>query len=73
MFCCFFFQLGPPTSFYGVYDGHGGVDGANYTAAHLHHFMVRNKNYTTDLSSAILDAYKQTDKEFIAKSKLEVR
>ena len=62
----------PPTSFFAVYDGHGGVDAANYTASHFHCFLARNKNYPTDLNTAILETYRQTDEEFIIKAQQEV-
>ncbi|XP_055642621.1 mucin-4-like [Toxorhynchites rutilus septentrionalis] len=57
-----------PTSFYGVYDGHGGHDAAVYTAAHLSYNIANNSNYPQDIERAIRESFVQTDEAFIDKN-----
>ncbi|XP_055543005.1 protein phosphatase 1F-like [Wyeomyia smithii] len=57
-----------PTSFYGVFDGHGGQDAAVYTAAHLCYNIAKSLKYPTNITGAIKDAFKTTDDAFIGKS-----
>lgn len=64
-------QLDQPYSFYGVYDGHGGVDASYYAAAHLHYVATRDPAFTESPSRAMMCAYSQIDKAFIKKSKRE--
>lgn len=53
------------SSYYAVFDGHGGVDAANYAASHLHRNIVQHPLYLTDLSTAMKDSFKTTDQDFL--------
>ena len=52
----------PDQSFFGVYDGHVGVEAAIYSAVHLHHNMARHPSLLTDPVLAIKEAVRMTDK-----------
>ena len=43
----------PGTSFFAVYDGHGGANIGKYASKHLHKFVVRRSEYQTDVSEAM--------------------
>nr|XP_018912316.1 PREDICTED: flocculation protein FLO11-like [Bemisia tabaci] len=48
-------------SFYAVYDGHAGIDAAEYSAAYLHQYLTESPNYPHDLKAALRDAFLKTD------------
>eukprot|EP00118_Oscarella_pearsei_P005345 m.24524 g.24524 ORF g.24524 m.24524 type:complete len:467 (+) comp28633_c0_seq1:36-1436(+) len=62
---------GPSCSYYGVYDGHGGVDAAVYTAAHLHLNVLRHEAFLSNPEVALREAFLQTDKMFVEKAERE--
>lgn len=39
----------PEQGFFGVYDGHGGVEAASYTAAQLHHVVAAQSTFKDDV------------------------
>lgn len=43
----------PGTSFFAVYDGHGGANIGKYAAKHLHKFIVKRPEYPTDTPEAL--------------------
>ncbi|XP_058455158.1 uncharacterized protein LOC131432714 isoform X2 [Malaya genurostris] len=57
-----------PTSFYGVFDGHGGQDAAIYAAAHIAYNIANSSNYPSNIQAAIREAFLKTDEDFIVKS-----
>lgn len=57
-----------PTSFYGVFDGHGGQDAAFFTAAHLCYNIAKSSNYPHNIDEAIKESFLKTDAAFIDKS-----
>ncbi|XP_062545054.1 uncharacterized protein LOC134211808 isoform X2 [Armigeres subalbatus] len=57
-----------PTSFYGVFDGHGGQDAAFFTAAHLCYNIAKSSKYPHNIEGAIKEAFLKTDVAFIDKS-----
>jgi len=57
-----------PQAFFGVFDGHGGKEAASYTADHLLSHILHSPKFHTDLPNAIIDAFAQTDKEFLLKA-----
>lgn len=59
-------------AFFAVYDGHSGVDAANYAATHLHCHLARNSNITEDPGQALKEAFEKTDECFVEKAKREV-
>lgn len=57
-----------PTSFYGVFDGHGGQDAAIYTSAHLCYNIAKSSKYPHNIEAAMREAFLKTDDAFIDKS-----
>ncbi|XP_006653569.1 probable protein phosphatase 2C 42 [Oryza brachyantha] len=49
------------TSFFGVYDGHGGCAVAKYCANHLHNVVREQGNFRQDLPSALRSAFFRMD------------
>lgn len=43
----------PGTSFFAVYDGHGGANIGKYASKHLHKFITKRPEYSTDISAAL--------------------
>lgn len=43
----------PGTSFFAVYDGHGGANIGKYASKHLHKFITKRPEYQTDVTAAL--------------------
>lgn len=53
-------------SYFGVYDGHGGVRAADYLQEHLHHRICNSEAFARgDFEIAIKDGFRKTDEEFL--------
>lgn len=55
-----------------MFDGHGGVDCANYTVTHFHNNIARQEMFLSDLDEALAQAFLTTDKMFLDKARTEV-
>lgn len=58
----------PRCSFFGVYDGHGGVACADFLRDHLHQFVISNPNFPWNPKLALEGGFKDAETEFLAKS-----
>eukprot|EP00940_MAST-03C_sp_MAST-3C-sp2_P001820 g1820.t1 len=54
-------------SFFAVYDGHSGIEAAQYAAERIHTCLVREKNFETDVSRALVDCFRRVDQEYLEK------
>lgn len=54
-------------SYYAVFDGHAGVDAANYAVSHLHCHLAASRHYPQSPAEAMRDAYQLTDNDFLRK------
>ena len=43
----------PGTSFFAVYDGHGGATVAQYAGKHLHKFILKRPEYNENMEKAL--------------------
>ncbi|KPA82317.1 protein phosphatase 2C-like protein [Leptomonas pyrrhocoris] len=57
--------------FFGVYDGHGGTQCAEYLRDHLHGFIFSNPELKTNPRKAIVDGIVEADNAFLALSERE--
>ncbi|KAF7137197.1 hypothetical protein RHSIM_Rhsim07G0148900 [Rhododendron simsii] len=53
-----------PNAFYGVFDGHGGKDAANFACNHLPRFIVEDEDFPMEIERAVVSAFLQTDTAF---------
>ncbi|PRP86221.1 protein phosphatase 2C [Planoprotostelium fungivorum] len=51
-------------AYFGVYDGHGGNQAADFVAQKLHSFIVTNPKFTTDTESAIREGFRMAEIAF---------
>ena len=58
----------PRCSFFGVYDGHGGVACADFLRDHLHQFVISNPNFPWNPKLALEGGFKDAETEFLSKS-----
>lgn len=65
-------QACPSLSYLSVFDGHGGLEAAVYSASHLHCHLVHDPAFPEDVSTALRSAYTKTDQTFLQKAKQEV-
>lgn len=61
----------PECAFFGVYDGHGGVDAAVYAAAHVHTNSGRHEAFFSNPEEALKAGFLQTDQNFVVKAQRE--
>lgn len=59
-------------AYFAVFDGHGGVDAANYAATHLHVNIALHDEFLKNPSEALKCSFQQTDEMFLLKAKREV-
>nr|DBA23080.1 TPA: hypothetical protein GDO54_014034 [Pyxicephalus adspersus] len=62
---------GVPRSYFAVFDGHGGLDAANYAATHVHVMLARHEALLSDPARALKEAFQRTDAMFLKKAKRE--
>ncbi|CAG2103940.1 unnamed protein product [Medioppia subpectinata] len=61
-------------SYYAIFDGHAGVDAANYLSAHLHHTLVKTQAFLDgDITGAFKEAFSITDLDYLQRSARENR
>ncbi|XP_068456747.1 protein phosphatase 1E [Clinocottus analis] len=58
-------------AYFGVFDGHGGVDAAIFAANHLHVNLVKQECFDQDPIEALCGAFRVTDERFVKKAKRE--
>jgi protein phosphatase 1E len=51
--------------FFAIYDGHGGVEAAEYARNHLHVNLVHNPKFRDDPATALKESFVQTDTDFL--------
>ena len=61
----------PPQAFFGVYDGHGGSEAAEYARTHLHVNIAREDSFRDDVLHAIRNGFAATDSTFLRKAEKE--
>jgi len=63
---------GQRVSFYGVYDGHGGVDAAKAVQSDLHKNIISKPQFASgDFETAIKEGFAQTDEAIVTRSNTE--
>lgn len=62
---------GEDRAYFAVFDGHGGVDAANYTATHLHVNLAHHVDFPKNPGRALQESFQCTDAMFLQKAKRE--
>ena len=55
----------PKTSFFGIYDGHGGNQCSEYLRDSLHKLILNDTNYPENVELAIKNGFKNAEKDFL--------
>ncbi|KAL7986824.1 hypothetical protein Chor_013107 [Crotalus horridus] len=58
-------------AYFAVYDGHGGIEAANYAATHLHFNLAHHKKFLDSPAEALRDAFQKTDEMFLLRARRE--
>ncbi|XP_047158425.1 probable protein phosphatase 2C 47 isoform X1 [Vigna umbellata] len=64
-------NLPSPAAFYGVFDGHGGVDAAAFTRKNILKFIVEDAHFPSSIKKAIKSAFVKADLAFRDASSLD--
>ena len=72
MLIIFFSQAPTGQALFGVFDGHGGTDAANYAASQLLVHLKSSQCLLSQPGDALHKAITKTDEEFVKKAKREV-
>ncbi|XP_056388035.1 protein phosphatase 1F [Hyla sarda] len=67
----FGFKDGVERSYFAVFDGHGGIDAANYAATHVHVMVARHETLMSDPARALKEAFQRTDAMFLKRARRE--
>lgn len=62
-------EEGPSQAFFGVYDGHGGVDAAKFAQAQLYYRVASHPKFNDDVKTSLLEGFSNTDEAFLKKCK----
>ncbi|XP_073531226.1 protein phosphatase 1F isoform X1 [Phyllobates terribilis] len=62
---------GVERSYFAVFDGHGGIDAANYAATHVHVMVARHEALMSDPTRALKEAFQRTDAMFLRRARRE--
>jgi serine/threonine protein phosphatase PrpC len=62
---------GPHFALFAVYDGHGGIQAAEYVRKVLHDNVLKNPHFTLDPERAIFEGFYKTETDFTSKVLLE--
>ncbi|KAM3939714.1 protein phosphatase 1F [Leptodactylus fuscus] len=62
---------GVERSYFAVFDGHGGIDAANYAATHVHVMVACHEALTSDPARALKEAFQRTDSMFLKRARRE--
>ncbi|KAF3945351.1 hypothetical protein CMV_028267 [Castanea mollissima] len=60
-----------PCAFYGVFDGHGGVDAALFIKKNILNYIVEDSNIPTGIKKAVKNAFVKADHAFLNASSLD--
>lgn len=60
---------GQMVAFFGVFDGHGGSRTAEYLKTNLFNNLCSHPDFTKDTKSAIVEAFRQTDANYLSEEK----
>ena len=55
----------PRSSFFGVYDGHGGNLYADFLRDHLHTFVIKDSNFPASPKEALKQGFANCEKRFL--------
>lgn len=59
-----------PASFFALFDGHSGVQCADYLRDNLHQFVTRQPSYRKEKKKALMDGVTECEKKFLEKAQL---
>lgn len=60
-----------PGAFYGVFDGHGGIDAASFTRKNILKFIVEDAHFPVGIKKAVKSAFAKADHAFADASSLD--
>ena len=64
-------KIWPKTSFFGIYDGHGGNKCADYLRDSLHKLIFNDENYPENINEAIKNGFLKAENEFLNNHSLD--
>ncbi|KAL4645742.1 hypothetical protein ACB092_02G256000 [Castanea dentata] len=64
-------KFSSPCAFYGVFDGHGGIDAALFIKKNILNYIVEDSNFPTGTKKAVKNAFVKADHAFLNASSLD--
>lgn len=68
----FSFQNNEPTSFYALFDGHGGIHAACFSASQFHCILSQSMKKFESIDDALRETFLKTDTSYSAKASVHV-